>query len=184
MTADVMTRREREDLAKLARQRERLARSMAAHRAAELLADFEQQIATEYSFDDDATWRQAMEAAAAAVAAARATVDARCAELHIPKPFRPVIGGVEWWSRGENAVAARRSELRRVAQTRISAMEKDARRRIEAASLAVQTNLLAGGLTSEAAVGFLDSMPSPEELMPPLLLTEISTALPALRTSA
>jgi hypothetical protein len=178
MATDAMTRRERDDLARLTRQRERLAKAMVAQRASELLADFEQQLAAEYRFDDDDIWRQAMEAADDAVRAAEVRVDERCAELGIPKAFRPSIGGVCWWSRGENAVASRRAELRKVAQTRIAAMEKLAKRHIEAASLEVQTNLLAEGLTSRAALSFLDAMPTPEALMPTLVMAEVAQALP------
>jgi len=52
----MMIRRERKDLDRLSRDRERLAK--AAARAAELKADFEQQIATVYSFDNDSVWKR------------------------------------------------------------------------------------------------------------------------------
>ena len=53
-----MTSAERSDLLKIVRQRERVAKSGAARRAAELVADFEQQLATEYSWADDEVWRR------------------------------------------------------------------------------------------------------------------------------
>lgn len=57
-------------------------------------------------------------------------------------------------------------ELRKTAQARIEAAAKAARTTIEARSLEVQTELLAAGLTSDAARAFLASMPTPAQLMP------------------
>jgi hypothetical protein len=47
----IMTRAEREDLQRLVRQREKVLRSGVKQRSAELLADFENQMGSEYSFD-------------------------------------------------------------------------------------------------------------------------------------
>jgi hypothetical protein len=176
MSGDTMARRERDDLAKLTRQRAALARQIAAQRRAELLADFEQQMAVEYSWDHDATWHRAGEVARAAVEEAQAEIARRCEELGIPKQFSPGLT-LSWWSRGENAVAARRVELRKVAVSRLDAMEKAARAQIERASLQVQTALLAGGLDSEAARDFLEQMPTPEALMPRLEMREVQRAI-------
>ena len=49
MTA-TMTKSEREDLQRLVRQRERALKSAAKQRSAELLAEFENQLAAEYSY--------------------------------------------------------------------------------------------------------------------------------------
>ena len=54
-----MTKGDRADLARLTRQRERLLKTAASQRAAELLADFERHLGTVYSFDDDETWKAA-----------------------------------------------------------------------------------------------------------------------------
>ena len=69
---NTMTKGERDDLAKLIRQRERLMKTGASQRAAELLADFERQLGTIYSYDHDQTWKAAAVAAKQAVAAAQA----------------------------------------------------------------------------------------------------------------
>jgi hypothetical protein len=53
-----MSRRDREDLAKLVRRQEKLAKTDAAKVAAERLADFEAQLATKYDFYDE-RWREA-----------------------------------------------------------------------------------------------------------------------------
>ena len=171
MENSTMTRRDRDDLAKLARKQERLLKTAAAERKAVLLADFESQMATEHSYDD-ATWKAATEAAKRAVEDARISIDERCRELGIPKPFRPEVG-FAWYGRGESAVAGRRVELRRVAVTRLDALEKRARTKIEEHSLGIQTRRIAEGLTSEAAKGFLAAMPSVEALMPVLDTSEI-----------
>ena len=67
VTAKPMTKSEREDLAKLIRDRERVMTAAAKQRSAELLAEFEQQMASEYRFDEEETWKQATIAAHAAV---------------------------------------------------------------------------------------------------------------------
>ena len=54
-----MTRTERTELGRLIRQRERVMKTAAAQRAAELRADFERQLAAEYQFDDDEVWKAA-----------------------------------------------------------------------------------------------------------------------------
>ena len=62
-TNDPMTSREREALAKLVRLREKVAKSAARERASELRAEYEAQLAAEYSFDDHETWAPAQGAA-------------------------------------------------------------------------------------------------------------------------
>ena len=62
--SEVMTRHEREDLQRLIRQREKVQKSAAKERSAQLLADFENQMGAEYAFDDDAVWAEATKAAA------------------------------------------------------------------------------------------------------------------------
>ena len=63
VTAKPMTKSEREDLAKLIRNREKVMKSAARERSAELLAEFEQQMASVYSYDQDEVWKSATEAA-------------------------------------------------------------------------------------------------------------------------
>ncbi len=171
----LMSRQERTDLRDLARQRAALAKLGVSHRAAVVLADFEQQIATIYRFDDEA-WADVTAAGDRAIKEAQAIITARCEQLGIPKECRPSIKAY-WSSRGENAVNERRVELRRVATTRIAAVSAEAKLAIEAASLTIQSELLAGGLTSEAAHGFLAGMPTVEALMP-MLTVDAIRALP------
>jgi len=56
-----ITKSEREDLQRLVRQREKVLKSAAAQRSAELIADFENQMGQEFAFDDDEVWKAAAE---------------------------------------------------------------------------------------------------------------------------
>ena len=171
-----MTSRERQELMALVRRREKLAKAQADVRAAELMADFEHQMASVYSWSDDAVWAEAVRAAKEAVAEADAKVAERCRELGIPEQYR---GGVEmyWSRRGQNAFAGRQTELRRVARTRIDALTKTAKHRIEKGSVAAQEHLAAGELASEEAQTILAAIPTAEELMPTLNVSEIEKAV-------
>lgn len=162
-----MTKGEREDLQRLIWQREKVLKSAAKQRSSELFSDFENQLGSIYSFDDDAVWAEAERTANQEVEKANAKIAARAAELGIPKDFAPSVGSV-WIERGANMVKARRNELRRMAETRIAAIETKAIVEIELGCLEAQTAIAASGLTSEAARAFLTNLPSVESLMPAL----------------
>lgn len=170
-----MTRAERTDLARLTRARARVAKAAVVQREAELLADVESQLSAAYSFDDDA-WADVTRAAQSAVAEADEQVAERCRQLGIPERFRPSLY-VGWSGRGENATAARRGELRKLAQTHIAAAGKAAKAQIEARAVEVEGEIVAAGLTTEAARAFLRSIPEPAELMPTLALGELESEL-------
>jgi hypothetical protein len=159
-----MTKAERDALAKLVRRREKLAKVDVDRVAAERLADFEQQMASIYAPADDARWAKIHASAREVVRDADEALAQRCCELGIPERFRPELG-LHWYERGENASASRRAELRAVAKTRIDAMAKAAKHEIERQSIAVQTDLVAGGLRSEEARAFLAAMPTAEALV-------------------
>jgi hypothetical protein len=176
MTGTAMTRAETSDLLRLVRQRERLAKTSAAQRSAELLADFEKQLGSTYSYDTDETWRAAAEAASKAVPDAQAAIAERCRELGIPKEFAPGVT-FGWYGRGQNASAKRRAELRAMATSRIAAIEKAARTEIERMSLNAQTAIVAHGLQSDAAKAFLEKLPPIAELMPTIGVKSIEEML-------
>jgi hypothetical protein len=113
-----VTRSERETLIKICRQRERVAKADVVAVAARRKADFEQQLAREYSFDEDRVWQQAKEQAEAEWKKAKCAIAARCCELGIPREFAPELGPPYWYSRGQNALRARRAELIRVVDSR------------------------------------------------------------------
>jgi hypothetical protein len=176
MTTATMTKGERADILMIIRQRDRVLKSATKHRAAELMADFEQKLAARFHYDQDDVWKKSHEAAEAEVEKAQAIIAQRCAELGIPKEFAPGIS-MGWYSRGENAVAQRRAELRKVAATRIAAIEQEARVQIEKGTLRASQEIIAGGLTTGAAKIFLENMPSVEALMPVLEIGSVQQAL-------
>jgi hypothetical protein len=162
-----MTKGERDDLVRLVKQREKLAKSAAEQRSAMMLADFEREIAAIHTFDKNEVWRAAMAAGLEAAQKANEAVVAEASRLGIPPEFHPKIHW-HWQSRGENAYRERRSELRKVAEAEIAAMEKTARVQIEARSIEAQTEIIANGLNSEAAIAFLEKLPPIETMMPAL----------------
>jgi len=171
-TPDKMTRGERVELGQLIRKRERLMKAMAVERSAEMLAEFETQCAAIYSFDQDEVWNEAMQRAEQIVAETDAVIAERCKELNIPSEFAPSVN-IAWYSRGQNAVAVRRRELRLVAKAQIAKAEKTAISKIERMSLEAQTAVISNGLESDAARQFLERMPEITTLMPTLNAAEI-----------
>src|SRR5882757_1631074 len=99
----IMTKCEREDLQRLIRQREKVLKSAAKQRSAELLAEFENQMAASYQFDVDETWADVVRGVRSEMAKANARIADRCRKLGIPRDFAP---GLEfhWRDRGANAV--------------------------------------------------------------------------------
>jgi len=169
-----ISKSEREDLQRLIRQREKVLKSAAKQRSADLIADFTNQMNSEFSFDDDAVWTEAMREAAAEVEKAKRKIAARCRELGIPSRFAPDLS-LHWLHRGyENSVARRRNELRDMAMTKIAAIERKAITEIELSCLQAQTEIAVAGLTTEAARGFFERLPGVETLMPRLSFAEIA----------
>jgi hypothetical protein len=167
----VIPRSEREELARVMRLNMKVAKAATATRAAELLADVEKQLSAKYDFGDE-LWAEITRKAGEAVQAADEQIADICRERGVPESFRP---GLElcWYSRGENAAASRRAELRSLAQRRIAAAASAAVTAIEARGAEVLTALIAGGLQSAEARAFLESIPTAAQLMPPLALGEL-----------
>ena len=171
MTA--MTKHEREDLQRLVRQREKVLKSAAKQRSAELIADFENQMGQEFSFDQDEVWERATKIAQAALAKANEQIAARCHEIGIPKRFAPGLD-LSWYGRHENATKQRRDELRKMAETRVEAIERKAITEIELSCLAAQEQITLAGLTTEAARQFVEALPKIEALMPRLTFAGVA----------
>ena len=169
---DKMTKSERTELGQLIRKRERVMKSLAVERSSAMLAEFDAQLSAIYSYDDDETWQKAHDEAEKVVEESNELIAKRCAELGIPKEFAPSLG-FAWFERGQNAVKARRAELRQAAKSKIAALEKQAYAKIERMSLEAQTEVIANGLESAEARQFLEKMPSIEELMPLLNAIEM-----------
>jgi len=117
------------------------------------------------------------------VAVAQQAITERCSELGIPARFAPNVE-FSWRGRGENAIKDRRTELRAVAKSRIEAIEKSACTKIEMLCLDAQSQILAHGLTSAAAIAFFDALPKVEVLMPPLEMASVEQMLLARKASS
>jgi hypothetical protein len=171
---NTITKAEREDLQRLIRQREKVLKSAAKQRSAELLADFENQMGAVYQPEDDPIWQEATRIAREAALKANAAVAKRCAEIGIAKGFAPGVN-LDWNHRGyDNRLAARRQELRIMAQTRIAAIERAAVVKIETDSLDAQTEIAVSGLASDAAKAVVARLRPIEELMPKLSFEEFA----------
>src|SRR6266536_2481750 len=162
-----MTVRDVDMLMRVIRANVKVAKAKAAQRSAELRVNFEQQISAIYTFDQDATWERLHDEAEAAVSKAQAALAERCKELGIPAIFAPDFA-LAWYGRGENAVASRRAELRKLANAQIERIEKGAVAKIEETAAEIQVKLVALNLTSAAAKEFLTQLPAVEALMPPI----------------
>jgi hypothetical protein len=171
-----MTKGEREDLVRLVKQRERVAKTAAEQRSAAMLAMFEQQVSALHDFNTNEVWSAATKAAVDAAKKANEEIAAEAERLGIPAEFRPTLS-FSWLRRGENEYAARRAELRRVAKAEIDALEKVARVQIESQSVQAQTEIIANGLSSESAIAFLNTLPAIESMMPPLDVSAIQAKI-------
>lgn len=171
-----MTSAERETLVKIIRQRERVAKGDAKERAARLVADFERQMDTRYSYDENEVWEKAVAAAEFAVREAKVLVQAECDRLGIPRAFAPCIS-MGWHESGRNESRRERGEMRRVAMKQIEAIEKAARSTIERRSVEAQEAILVGSLTSDDAKQFLEAIPTVEALMPPIEMEKVKVLL-------
>lgn len=171
-----MTKGERDQLLSLVKKREKVMKVKAQERSATLLAEFDAQSAKIYHWDEDAVWAKVKEEAEAAIERAQIQIAARCKELGIPVELSPGLQ-MFWHGRGHNAAADRRAELRRAAKSKIESIEKEAVAKIEAMSLDAQTQIVAHGLESDVAKQFLESMPSLETLMPPVVITEMQALI-------
>lgn len=171
----VISRSDRDALLKFDRSRVKARKADAEAFGQHLLAEFEQQLAREYSFNDDKVWAEARAAAQEAHQIAQRRIDERCEQLGIPKWARPEFVAPHWYGRGEAACKDRRAELRKVAVSRAESLVKAAKSQIERDSLDFQSKLLAGALSSTEAKALLDSLPPVESLMPRLKLSEISS---------
>jgi hypothetical protein len=169
-----ISKSEREDLQRLVRQREKVLRAAVSQRSAELLADFENQMGQEYSFDQDERWKQAVNSVKPLVDKAQAQIAARCRELGIPERFAPSLS-LDWHARGYgNSIETRKRELRGMAKAQIDAIEQKALVEIGLSCLEAQTQLALAGLTSDAAAEFIAKLPGIETLMPKLSFAEVA----------
>lgn len=171
-----LSRSETHDLSMIIKDRTKVLKAHAEEQAAACMADFEKKMAAIYAFDQDEVWKAATQEAQKTVIKAQAEIAKRCKVLGIPPSFAPSLA-VSWAGRGENAMASRRAELRRVAKTSIEAMQKAAITKIEQQSLDLRTQVVAMGVLSDDAKMFLESLAPIELSMRSLDFAEVEQRL-------
>ena len=170
---ELMTKAERLELGKVVRLRAKVAKDDADAQGRRLLADFEAQLAARYP-ENNPAWAEITATARAAVEAADAQIAQLCRNFGIPEEFRPGIS-CNWYSRGESAEKQRRTELRAVAQREVAARVQTAKVTIDRRAAALLSDLAAHGLETEHAKAFLEQLPSVDDLIPRLGLSEVET---------
>jgi hypothetical protein len=166
-----MSKAERDNLARLARQGGRLSKQHVKERQAALRADVEDQLAAEYRADED-IWTDITRQADAEVARADKKIAAICQAWGIPEEMRPRLS-LSWHRRGSSASAERRAELRKLAHARIEQAGQSANVTIDTKVHAIETELVRDGLESSEAHAFLASLPSAEDLLPRVDIGEL-----------
>lgn len=162
-----MTRKDRDQLAQVAKMRARVAKSSIEQREMVLKSQVEDELKGMFDVEDEL----AKKAAGVAVAEAqRADKDLqeRLAEYEIPEHLRPhlVAEMIENQMMGKRrSIAQRRMELSNIANSRIRALGAQAKVEIDRQCADTVTSLITGGLDGAAAQRYLDSMPTIDQLM-------------------
>ncbi len=165
-----MTKDERLEIGKVIRAREKVAIVGAKHQALALKAEFERKISAIYPRNHPA-WAEATRIAEQAIADANKHIAEQCKKMDVPETFSP-RAGLNWASRGENMFSERRAELRKAANALIAEREAEAVHQIMTVSVEMQSQVVAHGLTTDAAKDFLAKLPTPQQLMPPVDMEE------------
>lgn len=167
-----MNRSDRDDLIRLSKAYARQAKAEALQREKVLLAEVEDLMAAEFEARDE-MWAEATAIAEEAARKANELIVACCADLGIPAKHAPQLH-LGWQGRSsEFLVPSRRAELRKLAQSKLTALTATARTIIDGKQLETETALIAGSLESDEARAFLAAMPTVEQLMPSLSLDDL-----------
>lgn len=161
--SETLTRKDRDELVKVIRMRVKLAHADVAERQARLSAQIEQELSAKFESEDE-RWRDLTTEAQDHLRRIDGELANRCDELGLRPEFRPRYQ-LAWRSRGENSDPLRRSELRRLAKTRIESLGKSANLDIDRQAADSITSLIAGGLSSDDARAELDALPTADSLM-------------------
>jgi hypothetical protein len=167
-----MLKSEREILLKLCREREQVAKKQTDVRAVQRTAEFESQLATDYSWDSDEILKELFEEAKAIERKLNERAVRILEAEGVPRAFAPSCY-VSWSSRGMNASKNYCAELRRVFKAKNEQDTVQAKLKIQQTSLEIRTQLMADGLESAEAKAFLAAMPTPEQLMPVVTVEQV-----------
>jgi hypothetical protein len=166
-----MTKTERAELVRIVRLNYKVARATVDQRQADVLADVEEQIATDWE-SHDKQWREACGETEDEIRDLNQRIRERFQELGLPGEDAPSVW-VHNGKGGENGDRGRREELRRVARTRTAADAQKAQLGLDAAEAKMLTQLAAGALSSNEARAFLADVPEIGQLMPVLDLAQL-----------
>lgn len=167
-----MTPTERNQLIRLVKARAKQAERDAEAREKTLMAEVADLMTAEFKAHEE-LWAEAVTIAEEAASKANAQIAATCADLGIPPKEAPRLE-LGWRSRGpsfDNPM--RRRELEKLAATRLAALTKEAKTRIQAAALNAEEQLVLGGLESVEAREVFRGLPTVENLMPALRLEDL-----------
>jgi hypothetical protein len=174
-----LSRAETHDLGMIIKERTKVLKQHIDSEGTRLLADFEKQIAAQFTFDQDEVWKKAAEDALEAVRAADKLIGDRCEKLGIPRTFRPGLS-ISWHGRGENMLKERRTELRNVAKAEVKAMMSAAAMKVEREALDLRTQVVSLGLVTDEAQAFLQTMRPVDTVMHELQFGAILAKLDSL----
>jgi hypothetical protein len=176
--SEKLTKYDLDKLLQLDRNEAKALKNATDARRVQVIAKGEADLARRYRFDHSPEWAEAYAEAQEIISKLNEKVREDLKAAGIPVEFAPGAG-VFWSDRGENAVAQRRAELRRVLVTEALAQQKAACVAIDLYSVKCQRELLACGLESQTAKEILASRPTLEALMPALKLEDLEKKIDA-----
>jgi hypothetical protein len=167
MIESLMTTAERVELSRVVRLRTKVRRADIDEFAARQKAEVETQLAKIYR-KDDPRWAKITAKMEIVLAQGAEELAEVLQQEGIPAEFGPTMGGLGWAGRGENAFAARRAELRKMAYKKIEANAVRAEAQLLRTEVSLLEQIAARGLRTTDAKQFLESIPKIEEMMPSL----------------
>jgi hypothetical protein len=169
-----MTQKDRDRLQTLVKRRFRALKTEVDERHAELYAQMEAEIAARYAEEDQA-WAAARHEVNEAVLACNRTVNdafRRClGDDHEEAEYVRLVGAPPRES------GAERIQLRRAANARVEQQVKAAKLQLERQEVNLLEKLLIGGLETDEARAFLESIPTVGELVPASRLAELDSGV-------
>jgi hypothetical protein len=160
-----MTRKDRDQLAQVAKMRARVAKGSIDQRELALKRQVEDELQALFETESEMAQR-ALERAHAVARTAQADLDTWLDEHEVPARMRPRIGVADpARGFGDETIASRRAALRALASARVKALAAHAKIEIDRSCADTVTALIAGGLDSVAASEALEQMPTIDQLM-------------------
>lgn len=162
-----MTKRDREQLAQVAKMRARVAKASVEQRELVLRSQVEDELAAAFAAEDDVV-RHAEELAVGVARRANDDLKEKLDEDNVPEQFRPQIGVIKvetiMGGRPEGR-GSRRVALRAIASARIRSLGAAARVEVDRQCADTVTALITDSLSGDEAQRFLDAMPTIDDLM-------------------